>query len=137
MKFADALKTVKKDAPTINVPIAIGDHLLHLVCKRLPGTVWAEIISRSPATTEHHMLTGYNTEKAARLATTEHATLIDSEGEPVTDVDWPTLFDTISGVELRALAAAWWGLNEQDPSKRVEQLKKALKTGSIPATSSR
>jgi hypothetical protein len=126
MSFKDDLAAAKKLRPEpILVPVAVGESMYQVEVSRLPGTTWDAIMSRCPARSEQHFAVGYDTGKAAVVASTEHGRLLAADGEAVVDPDWDGLFEVISGIELRAIAAAWWGQNVNDPDQAVTALKKA------------
>lgn len=126
MSFWDDLAAAKKQRPEpILVPVAVGESMYQVEVSRLPGMTWDAIMSRCPARLEQHFAVGYDTGKAALVASREHGHLRDADGELVEGADWDGLFDVISGIELRAIAAAWWGQNVNDPDQAVTALKKA------------
>lgn len=129
MTFIEDLAAAKAQRPApILVPVALGEALYRVEVKRLPGTAWDSIMARCPARSEQHFAVGYDTGKAAVLASREHGRLLDADGALVEGADWDGLFEVISGIELRAIAAAWWGLNVNDPDQAVTALKKASAT---------
>ena len=140
MSFKDDIAAVKENTPKpLLVPVALNGKLYQVETKRLPGTTWDSILSRSPAKTEAHFRIGYDSGTATKIACREHARLIDPDGDPVdmaptkdergnvTSDPWADLFEAMSGLELRAISGAWWGLNESDPNKEISALKKALR----------
>lgn len=126
-----------KNAQTepVLVPVSIGGVLYQVEATRLPGTAWDGIVARCPARAEQHFHVGYDTGRATALALKEHGRLLTADGADAGETDWDAVLDTISGVELRAISAAWWGLNEQDPDQMVIALKKALAGGASSGSS--
>lgn len=130
MSLKDDLEAAKANpvAP-VRVPVTVNGTLYEVECSRLESTVWDGIVARSPARAEQHFRVGYDTGKASVIAMTEHGRIYGPDGEAETDVDWEGFIARISGVELRAISAAWWGLNEDDPNSAVIALKKASEGG--------
>lgn len=148
MSLKDDLEAAKSSQPgPVLVPVTINGALYQVETKRLPGTVWDGIVARCPARAEQHFLVGYDTGRATRIALQEHGRLLNAEGDAVdtspkldergnaVDDPWGDVLEAISGVELRAVSAAWWGLNEQDPDAMVTALKKASAGGASNASS--
>lgn len=130
MSFKDALAKARaaRPEPTL-VGVAVGDELYNVEVVRLDGMDWAAIAAMSPVNDKRFLKIGFNPINAALLACAAHSRLLDANDEPVEDVDWAELFTAISGEEVRAIAASWWGRNVNDPNTRVEALKKALAGG--------
>ena len=130
MSFKDDLAAAKAAAvEPVLVDVAVGEALYRVEVVKLPGMQWAEVVAAAPPSDEMGARLGYDTVKAALVACRKYSRLLDSDGEPVAEVDWRDLFDAISGVEIQAIAATWWALNVGDPNERVVALKKALKGG--------
>lgn len=120
--------------------IVIGDALYQVEARRLDGMQWAHVIAAAPPRDEASALLGYDTPLAALVACREYGRLLDAEGEHVTSLgvdengdpeplDWVEIFSAISGIEVQAISAMWWGLNIHDPNQRVVELKKASAGG--------
>lgn len=125
-KLSDALAKAQTAEPeSTRVPVSIGGDLFFVECSRLPSTVWDGIIARSPVLTVTHARRGYDAGNATVLACMEHGKLVDTDEQAEDDVDWASVFSSISGSELRSISAAWWAHNEGDPDSAVEALKKA------------
>lgn len=131
MSFKDALAKARDSRPEpVLLQVAVGDVLFQVEMRRLDGMEWAGVMAECPPTDEKGARLGYDTNKAALVACRRFSRLLDVEGEPVPDVDWPALFAELSGAEVGALAATWWALNMHDPNERVVALKKAWAAGS-------
>lgn len=134
MSFADDLKAAKgAEAEPITVDVAVNDVLYAVEACRVHGTSWDAIVADAPAQSEGHFRFGFDPGKAAQLACSTYGRLLDGEGVEVESPDWAGLFDVISGSEIRSIAAAWWGLNENDPVQKILSLKKTLAGGASPA----
>ncbi len=130
MSFKGALERARAGRPEPKlVQVAVDDELYQVEVMRLDGMDWAAVMAECPPTGAKDVALGYDTSKAALLACKKYSRLLDSEGEPVEDLDWNDLFAAISGVEIGGLAATWWALNVHDPNQRVVALKKALAGG--------
>lgn len=130
MSFKDALERARAGRPEPKlVQVAVGDELYQVEVKRLDGMDWAAVMADCPPTSTKDVALGYDTSKAALLASKKYSRLLDSEGEPVEGLDWNDLFAEISGIEIGALAATWWAMNVNDPNQRVVALKKASAGG--------
>lgn len=130
MTFKDALAKARAARPEPKLQaVALGDELFNVEIRRLDGMEWAGIMSECPPRDEKGARLGYDDVKAAKLACKRFSRLLDSDGEPVEDVDWGGLFDAISGTEVGAISATWWALNMFDPNEQVVALKKALAGG--------
>lgn len=126
MSFKDDLAVAKKSRPEpVVVSVAIGESLYGVEVKRLDGMQWAAVMSSAPPSDESGARLGYDTSKAALIACKKYSRLLDADDEPVDEVDWDDLFETISGTEIGAIAATWWALNMGDPNQKVIALKKA------------
>lgn len=142
MALSDDLAAAQAARPKpILVDIAIGDSLYKVEVRRLDGMQWAGVIASAPPVDEMSVRLGYQPSKAALTACSMYSRLLDADGSPVTSmgvdengeplpVDWSAIFAAISGVEIQAIAATWWGLNNNDPNKNVLALKKASQGGS-------
>lgn len=133
MSFAEDLAAAKNAAletpETAEVPITVNGKLYTVRVKRVPGIGWDDIVARCPARAEAHFRVGYDTGRATRIALEEHGVLLDADGADVDEVNWGEILEVVSGVEIRAISAAWWGLNEQEPNNLVVALKKASRGG--------
>lgn len=129
MSFKDALAKARAErpAPTL-VPVAVGDELYNVEVVRLDGMDWAGVVAECPISDPAQARLGFDANKAALLACSRYARLLDGD-EPVEDVEWPDLFQALSGEEVRGLAATWWSMNVFDPNQRVAELKKASAGG--------
>ena len=131
MDFKDALAKARESRPEpVLQSVAVGEVLFQVEVRRLDGMEWAGVMAECPPSDEKGARLGYDTNKAALVACRRYSRLLDTEGEPVADVDWPGLFAELSGVEIGAIAAMWWALNMHDPNERVVALKKAWAAGS-------
>lgn len=132
MSFKDAVARAKADRPEpVLVDVAVGETYFKVEVMRLDGAKWASVLAECPPTSELGASLGYESYKAALVACRRHSRLLTPEGESVSDVVWPDLFDAISGAEIGAIAATWWHLNMKDPNDRVVALKKAFSGGSM------
>lgn len=141
MGLAEDLERAQGDRPDpVLVDVAIGGALYQIEVRRLDGMEWALVMAESPPTAETLRL-GYSPPRAALIACSRHGKLLDADGNRVTTLgvdddgnpiplDWAAIFTAISGVEIQAIAASWWGLNVGDPNEHVVQLKKASAGGS-------
>ena len=127
-KLQEAIATLLENA---------ADSLATIRIEALPGDVWSDIESRSPARpgAPGDARYGFNTQAAAMKALPLCAGwLIDGEVVPLVvtpdpDVDeWGDLFSTISGTEAATLESAVWQLNVADPQVAIADIKKALAT---------
>ena len=113
----------------VTVEVEIGGELFMVEITRLDGMDWAAIMAECPPHDELSARLGYDMTAAGLLACKRFSRLLDSDGNPVEDVDWDELFKISSGVGVRGIAATWWMLNMKDPNERVAELKKALAAG--------
>ncbi|MBB4072045.1 hypothetical protein [Canibacter oris] len=130
MSFHDDLKKAQQQRATETVDISLAGNLYSIEISRLPGMQWAAIIAAAPPQDAADARLGYSPATAALAACKAHGRLLDAAGVPVADVDWGELFDAISGVEVQAVAAVWWGLNMGTPNDEVVALKKVSRPGS-------
>ena len=142
MSFKDALAKARaaRPEPTL-VGVAVGDELYNVEVVRLDGMDWAGIVAECPISDPAQAKLGFDANKAALLACRRHSRLLGDDGEPVemiftrdkagavTEDSWADLFTTLSGDEVRGLAATWWAMNVLDPNQRVAELKKASAGG--------
>ncbi len=142
MSLKDALAKARESRPEpVLQAVVVGDDLFQVELRRLDGMDWAGVTAECPPTDESGARYGYDINKAALIACRRFSRLLDSDGEPVdmsvtrdakgavTDDPWANVFKAISGAEIGAIAAMWWGLNMLDPNTRVVELKKALAGG--------
>lgn len=130
MSFKEALEKAHAERPEpALVEIEIGGELFMVEISRLDGMDWAAIMAECPPNDELSARLGYDMTAAGLLACKRFSRLLDSDGNPVDDVDWEALFKASAGTGVRGIAATWWMLNMKDPNERVAELKKALADG--------
>lgn len=120
-----------------------ADSFVTIRVTALPGDVWSDIESRSPARMDSpgDKRFGYNTQTAARKALPLSAGwLVDGEVVPLAVVEadlttqteavdeWADLFTQISGSDAATLESAVWELNVANPQVAINEIKKALAT---------
>ncbi len=130
MSFKDDLAAAKAAAvEPVLVDVAVGEALYRVEVVKLPGMQWAGVMAAAPPDDGVGARLGYDVYKAALIACKKYSRLLDSDGEPVADVDWDELFTAISGAEVSGIGATWWALNMAAPNKHVAALKKASAAG--------
>jgi hypothetical protein len=118
-----------------------ADSIIRLRFYRLPGEVWADIVSRCPARIgapmdEHY---GYNMQQAAKLAAPINGVRVDGDelvplryeaattDSPAVN-QWADLWQSIAGSEASRIESAIWELNVYEPDSRMGQIKNQLAT---------
>lgn len=118
----------------------LRDALVKVRFVRLPGEKWADLTTQFIARPDFEMdrYYGYNIDAVVRAAaafqhpdTQEQFSFRveqDAGGaevlEPISDAQWNVLFDVLTGAEVSDIRDAVWGLNEFEPSSRIEALVK-------------
>jgi hypothetical protein len=125
MSFKEDLAKAKAKREPVVVDILLGDALYGVEVRRLDGMQWAEVIASAPPTTEAGARLAYDTAKGALIACERFGRLVYGDGKPVKDFVWQEVFETISGIEVTAIAATWWQMNMGEPNESVTAAKKA------------
>jgi len=130
MGIKEDLELAKAERPDpVYVDVAIGSNLYKVEITRLDGMQWAGIMAECPPIDDGSALLGYAPHRAGLIACQRHGKLLDENGNGV-EADWEAIFESISGTEVQAISATWWGMNMGDPNQRVVALKKASAGGS-------
>lgn len=107
------------------------DSLVTLRFERVSGADWAELTARCPVRIDAAIdrQYGYNMHAACKLAAPISGVIVDGDQtQTLTVEEWSDLFNTISGFEFSRIVDAIYELNEYEPAKRVNELKKELST---------
>lgn len=113
------------------VPVDVGGELTDLSFRPIAGNDWANLTASCPPRpgAKSDDVTGYNTDAVARRYPLDHVLvdggpILDDEGKPDV-VTWNDMFDVMPSPSIKLVAAALWGLNQNDPQKRIADLGKA------------
>jgi hypothetical protein len=120
---------------------AAADALVTLRFRRLPGRLWGELAMKFPPRPEVALdrLYGYNVDGLCMAAAMyrrpakeggepgpAYAFRIEDGAEvPLTNEEWFTLFDVVSGSDFRAICDVVWLLNDYGPAEKREAAVKA------------
>lgn len=119
-----AAKAEIESAEPLTVPVYVGGELVEVSFRPVEGHVWADLVASSPprpgSTLDGNV--GYNSDAVARRYP---LSLVLVDGEPVSAEDWSDLHDVIPSPSVKLIAAGLWGLNQNDPAKRIAELGKA------------
>lgn len=144
MSFSELLKSAKEKRTEVasdTVEVTVGDQLVTLKFRELPGVDWVNLTRQHPIRpdTVIDRRYGYNLDAVCRAAA-EVSGVVIQDGEEVTlrvdPVDprrptkkrvneWEELFEVLSGPDNARIVDCIWALNEYNPQQRTEAAKKA------------
>jgi hypothetical protein len=118
----------------------LRDSMATLRFVRLPGEKWSELTTQHIARkgVEMDLYYGYNIDAVIRAAAAyqhpetqeQFAFRVERDADgaevlaPIAAAQWPVLFDRLTGSEVSEIRDAIFGLNDYEPSSRIEALVK-------------
>lgn len=122
LKAAIAKAKAETETAEQDIDIVVGDELVKVVFKRLPGWAWADVLAKHPPRPGSDGTIGYNPDAAVRDYPVDH---IRVNGEPVDEDTWAEMFAVVTSPNIKFMAAAIYGLNQVAPLDRIAELGKA------------
>lgn len=106
------------------IPVELGGELVDITLIKVDGPTWADLTAMSPLRPDSQLdlNIGYNVDAVAKLYPIGHVLV---GGEPVEQETWLDILTVLEGPSLKLIAAALWGMNQNDPEKLVAELGKA------------
>ncbi|MGW9587499.1 hypothetical protein [Microbacterium sp. NPDC055455] len=121
--IAKARAELDTAAPVV-VPVEVGGELVDIGFRPVLGTVWADLMAVHPprpgAVLDGNV--GFNSDAVAKDYPLDRVTV---DGEPVDAETWADLMGVLTSPGIKLVAAALWGLNQNDPQRRAAELGKA------------
>jgi hypothetical protein len=122
-RIAKARAEVEGAEPTV-APVEIGGELTDLAFRPVLGQVWADLMAthkpRPGSVLDGNV--GFNSDAVAKDYPLDKITV---DGEPVDAETWAEINEVLTAPGIKLVAAALWGINQNDPAKRVAELGKA------------
>jgi hypothetical protein len=122
-RIAAAKAEIEGAEPAV-APVYVGGELVDVSFRPVEGHVWADLMASCPprpgSTLDGNV--GFNSDAVAGAYPLTHV-LVD--GEPVDAEVWADLLSVIPSPSVKLVAAALWGLNQNDPAQRIAELGKA------------
>jgi len=135
-QIAAARHEIESTEPTA-LNVEVGGALVALTFRAVTGMEWATLTAVHPprkgSTLDNNV--GFDSDALSAGYPVEKIT---ADGEPVAAEDWAQLFDVLTAPNIKNIAAVLWGIHQLDPSRRLQELGKALagnskKKSSLPA----
>ena len=120
--------TLDKVQP-VDQDVMLGDDIVTVRVWPLSGVAWRDLTAKHPwrEGSEFDQQLGYNLDGVVRDYPKVY---LVADGDPVNVTDrWPEIVDVLTGVDIKNLGFAVWGLNEFDPANRMVSAGKASKGG--------
>lgn len=111
------------------VQVVFGGELITLRFTEMPGVEWATITSKNPPRLDALVdrRYGYDVHAVCQDAAAISGVYVDDEGEVRwTAEQWQQMLPELSGPDFGSVCDAIFSLNQWNPEKRTERLKKAL-----------
>lgn len=141
MSFSELLKSAKEKRTEVasdTVEVTVGDQLVTLKFRELPGVDWVNLTRQHPIRpdTVIDRRYGYNLDAVCRAAAPLSGVVLEGDVEVELQVDpptlsrkkrvneWDDLFQVLSGPDFARIVDCIWALNEYNPQQRTEQAKK-------------
>jgi hypothetical protein len=130
-KFSDLLADAKKRLETpifSDVDVVVGDDLVTVRVPRLSGPEWVDLIATHPARKGSNVdgAVGYNIHAVTQAALVLRGAVIEDDSPvALSDSEWADLFSVLSGVDIEAVGAEVWSLNDLQARQHKAALKKA------------
>lgn len=121
--IAKARAAVDEAEPTV-APVEVGGELVEIGLRPVLGHVWADLTATHPPRKGSVLdgNVGFNSDAVAKDYPLDRITV---DGEAVDAETWAELCDVLTAPGIKLVAAALWGINQNDPQRRVAELGKA------------
>ena len=119
-----AARALVADAEATIAPVEIGGELTDLGFRPVTGQVWADLMATHPPRPGSVLdgNVGFNSDAVAKDYPLDKVTV---DGEPVDAETWAEINDVLTAPGIKLVAAALWGINQNDPARRAAELGKA------------
>lgn len=134
-RIAKAKKEIAEAEPVV-VPVEIGGELTDIGFRPVSGREWVDLTATNPPRAGSVLdgNVGFNSDAVALAYPLEKITVDDA---PVDAETWADLNDALTGPGVKLIAAALWGINQNDPMKRAAELGKARTSAATKKRTSR
>jgi hypothetical protein len=117
-KIAAARAALEEATPT-DIPVVLGEHVVTVAMRPIPGADWANLIATNPPRTASVVDNniGYNLDGCLTDYPLDHVTI---DGQPIDRDTWTELLDALPSPSRRDLGSTAWGLNDWEPRQRLQ-----------------
>lgn len=111
-------------AAPVTVPVEVAGTLVDIGFRPILGAAWADLMAVHPPRPGSVLdgNVGFNSDAVAKDYPLDKVTV---DGEPVDEETWAGLMEVLTAPGVKHVAAALWGLNQNDPARRAVELGKA------------